>query len=1092
MATLLDLVARGWLRIEHTEHEVVAAHRPARPRGRRAEGLRAAGAQPHPQDDGRHADRRLRAPASRSPACASPRRWWRRFTRSVVADARRQRLSKRRWNVLAVGPPVVTCVLAGLAVVARRPHGRRRRGRRLAGVPRRRRRRRPSPSSSSAAGCSSGSGRAPSDRRTTASCAPSTGSACGPGWRRGASRARRRSPPTAPAGRSPTPPRWGSPSGPPTSCRSCPRTTAWPGATPPASGTSCASATRSAPATAATRRSCSASASLVGAGLIALQRYLLGIARGDRFVSLLDDFPDQTDLIQDVALVARGDPDRCRCCGWPGSSSPAPSTCSRPSSARASSCGPAGRSASCRSPACCARSPAATASPCSSPSTTAGPTASARGCPTSARPCRRAPGPGSRRRRCSGYVRRSEPIGTHAAVTAHAADPRHQRRRHRLRRPPRAGPGDGCRSATSSSSRRTREYSGAGAALGALHLLQPEVRRAVVEGVAEAWTVNGTPGLCVMFARLGVFGPVDLVVSGINPGANVGRAIYHSGTVGAALTARNGGTSGVAVSQAVAGYGVEGQGWDEMIAGQHWDTAAQVGADVVAAVLDAPPAEPVVVNVNVPNVPFEAIRGWRHTEVALLPPRTVAVRSAAPDRGPRRACFASRWCGATPSSCRRTPTAAPSSGARSPCRTSAACSAEARARTSAPSADRLDALLSGRSYTPVMTERHGDRSDAPSGTPCGQRYLLPRDERPATTAPRRAPHRPPRSDVARTIDFYQGLLGFPLTELFENRDYQGSTHFFFDIGNGNALAFFDFPGLDLPPYAEVLGGHHHLAISVEPAQWQVLKGRLDDAGIEYLEVGGVSLYFRGPTASASSCSPTRSARCTGCARSCDGLTHGQLDAYRASDRQHRRRARPPAGRALQDHPGRRSLQGRGRPAARRPRPRGAAGRPPAGARRGVRPRPGVHREVPALHRRRGDPPPPAHRRRQLSASANRAGVAPGPDRRRDPCQRWRRSPPRSPDGRAGLRCRAGHVADRIRAGSSPAGAQDPAPDAAVATISPRLGGLSSNSAATTVAMSRTAAAWVSASAGAQRRAELDDEARSPRRVLRTQVAATPV
>ena len=51
-----------------------------------------------------------------------------------------------------------------------------------------------------------------------------------------------------------------------------------------------------------------------------------------------------------------------------------------------------------------------------------------------------------------------------------------------------------------------------------------------------------------------------------------------------------------------------------------------------------------------------------------------------------------------------------------------------------------------------------------------------------------------RRDVERTIDFYQDLLEFPLTELFENRDYQGSTHFFFDIGNGNLLAFFDFPG----------------------------------------------------------------------------------------------------------------------------------------------------------------------------------------------------------------------------------------------------------------------------------------------------------
>ena len=100
--------------------------------------------------------------------------------------------------------------------------------------------------------------------------------------------------------------------------------------------------------------------------------------------------------------------------------------------------------------------------------------------------------------------------------------------------------------------------------------------------------------------------------------------------------------------------------------------------------------------------------------------------------------------------------------------------------------------------------------------------------RPAASGRRRRPGActtPPTSPPtsSRTIDFYQGLLGFPLTELFENRDYPGSTHFFFDIGGGNALAFFDFPGLDVGPYAEVLGGHHHLAISVEPAQWQVLR-----------------------------------------------------------------------------------------------------------------------------------------------------------------------------------------------------------------------------------------------------------------------------
>jgi 5'-nucleotidase len=168
------------------------------------------------------------------------------------------------------------------------------------------------------------------------------------------------------------------------------------------------------------------------------------------------------------------------------------------------------------------------------------------------------------------------------------------------------------------------EYSGASAALGALHLLQPEVKRAIVDGVPEAWTVNGTPGLCVMFARLGVFGPIDLVVSGINPGANVGRAIYHSGTVGAALTARNGGTSGVAISQAVAGFGVEGQGWDEMVAGQQWDTAARVGVTVVESLLAGATTEPYVVNVNVPNMPFEQLAGWRRTTVAVLPPRTVS------------------------------------------------------------------------------------------------------------------------------------------------------------------------------------------------------------------------------------------------------------------------------------------------------------------------------------------------------------------------------------------------------------------------------------------------------------------------------------
>jgi catechol 2,3-dioxygenase-like lactoylglutathione lyase family enzyme len=101
------------------------------------------------------------------------------------------------------------------------------------------------------------------------------------------------------------------------------------------------------------------------------------------------------------------------------------------------------------------------------------------------------------------------------------------------------------------------------------------------------------------------------------------------------------------------------------------------------------------------------------------------------------------------------------------------------------------------------------------------------------------------SDVERTIRFYQDLLEFPLTELFENRDYTGSTHFFFDIGHGNALAFFDFPGLDLGEYAEVLGGLHHLALSVEPERWQRLRAKLDEVGVTYHQVK-TSLYLSDP------------------------------------------------------------------------------------------------------------------------------------------------------------------------------------------------------------------------------------------------------
>lgn len=175
------------------------------------------------------------------------------------------------------------------------------------------------------------------------------------------------------------------------------------------------------------------------------------------------------------------------------------------------------------------------------------------------------------------------------------------------------------------------EYSGASAAVGALHLAHPEARRRHVDGIDEAWSLSGPPALCVMFARLGAFGaPFDLVVSGINPGANVGRSVYHSGTIGATLSGRIGNISGIAVSQSVSGIGIEGQAWDEMIVGQQWDAAAEVASAFVAGMAGALPDEAVVVNLNVPNSPVAEMKGWRHTTVGRDPQRPVSKAELVP------------------------------------------------------------------------------------------------------------------------------------------------------------------------------------------------------------------------------------------------------------------------------------------------------------------------------------------------------------------------------------------------------------------------------------------------------------------------------
>ena len=128
-------------------------------------------------------------------------------------------------------------------------------------------------------------------------------------------------------------------------------------------------------------------------------------------------------------------------------------------------------------------------------------------------------------------------------------------------------------------------------------------------------------------------------------------------------------------------------------------------------------------------------------------------------------------------------------------------------------------------------------------------YLRPRQDRPATTG--QGIHHAALicRDVESTIRFYQEVLGFPLVELVENRDYAGSSHFFFDVGNRTLLGFFDFPGHDHPDFRETIGGVQHIALSVSPEQFTLAKARFDAAGIEYLGPDrGVddSLYVRDP------------------------------------------------------------------------------------------------------------------------------------------------------------------------------------------------------------------------------------------------------
>ena len=142
---------------------------------------------------------------------------------------------------------------------------------------------------------------------------------------------------------------------------------------------------------------------------------------------------------------------------------------------------------------------------------------------------------------------------------------------------------------------------------GASNSLTLDVPLRVFESEPGVYYVQGTPTDCVHLAISGLFDyEHDMVVSGINDGANLGDDVLYSGTVAAAIEGRFLGLPTVAISLCTTPD-----------AEAHFATAAQVARRLVGQLLQTPLEPTLILNVNVPNVPFAALRGLRATRLGF-------------------------------------------------------------------------------------------------------------------------------------------------------------------------------------------------------------------------------------------------------------------------------------------------------------------------------------------------------------------------------------------------------------------------------------------------------------------------------------------
>jgi 5'-nucleotidase len=184
-----------------------------------------------------------------------------------------------------------------------------------------------------------------------------------------------------------------------------------------------------------------------------------------------------------------------------------------------------------------------------------------------------------------------------------------------------------------------KEASGSSAAMTAVHQDgKIVVERRELPGARDvpAYAVAASPAFIVLLALREAFGAApDVVVSGINRGANAGAAVLHSGTVGATLTGSHAGLHGLAVSldvltpaTATATGGGAPIGEIDRVDDEHrhWDSAADFAVRLLPTLAHTPAGT--VLNLNVPNLHADGIRGLRRGRLARFGQVQISIAEA--------------------------------------------------------------------------------------------------------------------------------------------------------------------------------------------------------------------------------------------------------------------------------------------------------------------------------------------------------------------------------------------------------------------------------------------------------------------------------